>query len=940
MSGPEDLTRWNRAGRARVRYVDGNAATYLELLREALRERLPAWTELGDAAPVDETASARLARLEAQLHGPRRDHAWELARVLSRSVHVLAEHLDAYANEGFLRTATQWENLRRLVAMLDYHPAPPASASTWLAVQAKPSQHGVVASGFQVKNAPEDGTSPAVFETLESITVDPALNSLRCAEWDKSQETLTWEIYWTEVNIEVVDGTKSPTSGEAIHEAKFPIDSLPDGVSVGTRGVLVSSHGEPPAIVVSVVGATASALTLRTNRLPISTNSLPTRALSQLRLLLAPKLLARTRLAGAKVILLDSPPTISVGSLVVWHLEKKWEVARIKALDGNRVALEGPLLPPVDAMLLLCSEAHAQDGGIHVPPSHQRMAETLWKADLEAVTSDVITTKGSAAPIADHVDESDIDRVYYLPKQARELGVVLAVGLTEIELKGDPGELTSGDWALVENEGSAVASQIVKVVKGESSVTLTLNPQISEVSFVRADFEVSLRSRGYDKNTDACVTSVDTASDRAVIPLAGAPPSALTRGRRLIITAGAEARAATIVAVDASAMPPTVTVTPAPTPDWQFPRHATQLLANVVPAGHGETRPPRILGSGDATSSSQIFMLEVDDIAFIADATRASGVRAALDVHVAGRTWTQVDTLAGSTPTDPHYTVRMTQDGHVEVGFGDGVHGRRLPSGPGNVRASLRVGTGAAGNLDPGQLQQIARPNPRVAAVTQPLPTSGGGDRETVDSLRTNAPASLLTLERAVSLRDFTHLAGRSSSVWQARAFAKPTGFGRSESVEVVIIPAGGSWQPALKASLESYLAAHTLPGVVVTVSPFAPVHLVLDVTVRVVSSAFDPEAVLIEVRAALTSALALERARLGAPIHRAAIFKIVESVAGVENATCMITEVKDSEVPGLLVRQVVGPDGTIRAVFPKPTQAIFLAAGTDVSLGYQEFTL
>jgi len=928
MSGPEDLTRWNRAGRARVRYVDGNAATYLEILREALRERLPAWTELSDAAPVDGTASARLPRLEAQLHGESpgregrgRDHAWELARVLSRSVHVLAEHLDAYANEGFLRTATQWESLRRLVAMLDYHPAPPASASTWLALHAKPNQHGEIASGFQVKNAPEDGGPPAVFETLESIKVDPALNALRCAEWDKSQAPLTWKTV------------------KGVLAADFPIDSLPDGISVGTRGVLVSSHGEPSAIEVGVVAATEKTLTLQPRENLNTTSTRP-----PFRLLLAPTLAARPRLVGAEVIRLDSPPTISVGSVVAWYLarEKTWKVARVTALDGDRVALRGAL-PPVKTTLILCSEARAQTEGILAPPANQRMAKTLWKPDLEPATAqtiEVAVRRGSVA-IADRITTPHVDRVYYAPRQARELGVVLAVGLTGIEFEGNPGELTSGDWALVEQaEGSRLASQIATVVKGKASVTLTLETPVSKVIFVRAGFQISLLSRGYDKNTHTSVTTIDTASNRAVIPLAAAPPSGLVRGRRLIIVAGAEARAATIVEVDAKAMPPTVTVTPAPPPGSQFPRHTTQLLANVVPAGHGETRPPRILGSGDATASSQTFMLEVDDIAFTADATRASGVRAALEVDVAGRTWTQVDTLARSTPTDPHYTVRMTQNGHVEVGFGDGVHGRRLPSGPGNVRASLRVGTGAAGNLDPGQLQQIARPNPRVAAVTQPLPTSGGGDRETVESLRTNAPASLLTLERAVSLRDFTHLAGRSSGVWQARAFAKPTGFGRRESVEVVIIPAGGSWQPALKASLESYLAAHTLPGVVVTVSPFAPVHLVLDVTVRVVSSAFDPEAVLVEVRAALISALALERARLGAPIHRAAIFKIVESVAGVENATCMITEVKDSEVPGLFVHQVVGADGTIRAVFPKPTQAIFLATGTDVSLGYQEFTL
>ena len=35
----QDLTRWNRAGLKRFRYVDGNAATHLEELRLALLSR-------------------------------------------------------------------------------------------------------------------------------------------------------------------------------------------------------------------------------------------------------------------------------------------------------------------------------------------------------------------------------------------------------------------------------------------------------------------------------------------------------------------------------------------------------------------------------------------------------------------------------------------------------------------------------------------------------------------------------------------------------------------------------------------------------------------------------------------------------------------------------------------------------------------------------------
>ncbi|MCH8308985.1 MAG: hypothetical protein IIB17_00640, partial [Chloroflexi bacterium] len=89
------------------------------------------------------------------------------------------EHVDAFANEGFIGTATQWDSLRRMVEMLDYHPAPPASAATRMALFAKEELAGTVAQGYQIKHAPLEGGAPVVFETLEDIIIDHRLNELR-----------------------------------------------------------------------------------------------------------------------------------------------------------------------------------------------------------------------------------------------------------------------------------------------------------------------------------------------------------------------------------------------------------------------------------------------------------------------------------------------------------------------------------------------------------------------------------------------------------------------------------------------------------------------------------------------------------------------------------------------------------------------------------------
>ena len=150
----EDLTRWNRAGLSRFRYVDGNAITYLEAMRLAMRQVFTEdgsnkWEDLDTAIPevVGETDQERQARWRKQYQDLRRDYGWEILRSFSRATHVLTEHVDAYSNETFLNTATQWNNVRRLVEMLDYHPAPPASAHTPIALVTKQNQSGTVEAG-------------------------------------------------------------------------------------------------------------------------------------------------------------------------------------------------------------------------------------------------------------------------------------------------------------------------------------------------------------------------------------------------------------------------------------------------------------------------------------------------------------------------------------------------------------------------------------------------------------------------------------------------------------------------------------------------------------------------------------------------------------------------------------------------------------------------
>ena len=607
-----DLTRWNRAGLKRFRYVDGNAAIYLEALRQALFARLKTagWDmELldlkrdsdGDRKKalgeyIEEFGKDHQRALDnyLKLNDNRGSMAFEIIRSFARAAHVLTEHLDAYANEGYLGTATQWENVRRLVQGLDYHPNPPASAMTHLVLHAKPGQSGLVEQGLQIKHTPEKG-SPVVFETLEDIQVDPTLNALRLKGW----------------NI---------------------------------------------------------------NETPLS---------------------------------------------------------------GNHLTLENT-------------------------------------------------------------------------EVARKL-----------------------------RQGQAI------VIEQETPIKRSCKAQVQTVTINEKD-------------------------ETAVVTLASALP------------------------------------------DDEYLIGSTVIHANVVTAGHGETQPERILGSGNATLSHQEFLFPMSNVSFVPDSTQVSGVRADIRVIVdGGEPWTQVSRFNQSRPTDLHYTVRMTEAGYLRVVFGDGVNGRRLPTGENNVRIAWRMGSGLAGNLDADSLKKLAHPHPRIEAIDQPLCASGGNDMESVTSLRSSAPASLMTMERAVSVKDFAALAASHSSVWSAHAELESSG----RVVRVIVVPAqGGSLEPIAQ-SLKAFLQSHALPGVGIKLEGYKSEILELDITLGIDSARFEPDAVQAEVESSLLQRFALENRAIGAPVYLSDVYQCVEAVRGVEYSVCKFkekSELSQKPHPSEQFRKPDDPNGVL----------------------------
>jgi hypothetical protein len=905
-----DLTRWNRAGLARLRYVDANAAVHYDLLRNALRAHFVHWP--GGAPASRETEDRWRSRLEAQYTGPRGDWGEELARTLARACHLLTEYLDAYANESTLRTATQWDNVRRMVEMLDYHPAPPASAATPLVIAVKAGKRGRLAKSFAVKYAPTDGGAPVVFETLADLNVDDRLNELRLAGYDRSPEELTGSELLLDRRVA---GLKL---GEPIvlenERTRFTLARLIAGIQERDGRTLLRLNNE----IKRAAGFTLGDTIVHTK---------PTDRLAPLG---PAQRDAAAGLIGNALFLTAEPRTLNAGEVVYIGDGSHAYYRRAQAIDGKRVqldrAIDGPLR--LDQAYLSrarrASVAKVDSRVVNGGPTlfSFKAAGDLSAAALPPLIADVVAVAGGTqlehfhvvtakyrppAPndpasgyttftVEDPGHRLDNPQEVYLPTASREWdldsylydsagGLLPRTLLTTL-----PKGASTGDLAVVVSGERLGWARLANVVPdpGAGRAELTVSQWHTRAS---GRFHLS-QTRIYSRFTQqvrlhAWGENATPVSDSTLV-LAGSRPDVLVIGRRLWIEqqqrdAYTRGREATVIDLSEGA----ILIDPPLAADEGFTLGNTVIRGNVVTAGHGETKNERILGSGDAASLNQSFVLSVAGVSFVGDPAMPAGVRADIEVIVDGQRWQQVATLDDSVLGDAHYAVRMTEESFLRIEFGDGTRGRRLPSGVNNVRAGYRLGTGLAGNLPAGRLEKPARPHPLVDKLRQPSASSGGGDMESASALKRNAPASLLTLERAVSADDYAHLAAAHAAVWRARAFALPSML-RHPRIEVVVVPAGGgALDERLAATLQDFLVAHSLPGINIVVSEFGRVWLHLDITLRIVSAEYDPQVVKAQAIARLTDAFALKQRDIGTPLYLSDVYAVTETIQGVRNSSC-----------------------------------------------------
>ena len=388
--------------------------------------------------------------------------------------------------------------------------------------------------------------------------------------------------------------------------------------------------------------------------------------------------------------------------------------------------------------------------------------------------------------------------------------------------------------------------------------------------------------------------------------LAGKPIGATVSGRELTLAAPAPL---------APGQPVLITGTAADRPEVQAARvdtvrdtqimlvdplspaldiESVRIAGNAVLATHGETIADEVLGSGDGTAANQRFTLRKPNLTHLA-AKRPSGVVDSLEIRVDGVLWTEMPSLYPASPHDRVYVVRIADDATSTVIFGDGVLGARLPTGQENVHARYRSGIGPDGLVDAHALTLLPQRPLGVATVDNPVSAKGAAAPESLADARTNAPLTVLTLDRVVSLSDYEDYARGFGGI--AKAQAVPLPGGAVPTVFITVAGPGGTTVPR-KPTIDDLLGSLDTVrdrAAAVRADSFTPVPFRLGIQILA-----DPARMFADVKAAVRQALATgwsaDRRSFGQPVTAAEIIAATQAVDGVVAAR--LTELRLADPP------------------------------------------
>ena len=250
-----------------------------------------------------------------------------------------------------------------------------------------------------------------------------------------------------------------------------------------------------------------------------------------------------------------------------------------------------------------------------------------------------------------------------------------------------------------------------------------------------------------------------------------------------------------------------------------------------------------------------------------------------VDLGLGPQEWTYVQSLINSGPYDLVFSNFIDANGVFYVVFGDGVNGYVPPLGS-PIYATYQVTVGELGNVGSNTIVNPVSALPGVTSVTNPTSATGGADAESLASIQQAAPASLKTLNRAVTVADFATLAQQVPGVQWASAEEQTY-----QLVNLYIAPFGGSVPSTLlQSQVLNYVSPLSMANT--SISIYAPTYIPVNITIQInVLPTYGNMATQSAVQSALANLLSLANTGFGFRVALGLVYQTVLAQVGVEYA-------------------------------------------------------
>jgi hypothetical protein len=796
---------------------------------------------------------------------------------------VFAFYQERLANESFLRTATEHGSVLRLARLIGYELKPGVAASTWLAFQLETApgapEKAFIARGTKVQSVPGQDEKPQTFETIESLDARAEWNAMR----PQMVEPVSIHAGLTHLYLK---GTAT------LLQAGDAIVIVGDERELNPSGPFDKERWDFRILIRVVVNAEKNWTYVewedglgKSSILPAAKNA-RVYALRQRAALFghnAPdrNLIHLEEETSDLIKLKPAAPIVEALST-----SKKWDNFKIqngvidldasyaKIVAGSWLAL---VRPPASATEIGYVELYKA-----LKVSFPSRSDFAVSAKITRIIPDT----------AEHLGDNFFGLLETMVYAQSEQLALTSPPLTnrEAEAASKPLDLDEGTLAPVEGTRITLDRQVTALAKGRTLI-VTGKPIRAKVALNAPSMILTDDSGAHLKQLHPGDTLIvlsppvlQTASEISwrLRHDDGFEGTLVTGVHNFALTnaAASDAFVSEQVLVASIEGNPTEILLGGAGLREIYDRATVTIAGNVALATHGET-VEEYAGSGDATRTFQRFTLRQAPLTYIRTAT-AAGMASTLEVRIDDLLWREVPFLYQRGVEERVYVARVGDEQRTTVHFGDGVIGARLSSGQQNVRFKYRKGGGLAGLVKAGQLTQLMARPLGVKEVTNPLPAEGADEPESLSDARRNAPLTVLTLGRAVSLRDYQDFAQAYPGI--AKALATWTWDGSSRGVLLTVAGPNG-------AAIESagQVAGNLLKSLRAAGDPFVPVRVAtyrlaeFEVAGTIaVHPDYEAEKVLASVRQALRARFSFDAREFGEPVSLSEIIAAMHSVAGV----------------------------------------------------------